>query len=319
MNDTYGAPARTGVPASASHSAEVREVYERVLAGASVRSRFVEVGGSDVHVLEKGDGPPVVLLHCPGGTAGFFLPLVEALDGVRAIAPDRPGQGLSDPIDLPKGRYREVAVAWVDRLLDTLELEAAALVGHSGGAMLALWYALARPERVGPLVLIAPPAVPKTRLALPIRLGSTPGVGELLSRLVPPSRKSVLQFTHHAANERATLATYPDQVDLMVAAGRDPVAVRVDRAELRAFVSPFALFTPSGVRRSARVRPAELRELAVPTLMVWGEHDPLGGVSVAQAVTDLMPHGQLAVLPTGHGPWLGEPALTAATIVDFVS
>jgi len=38
----------------------VRQVYERVLAGASVRSRYVEVAGDRVHLLEKSAGPPVV-------------------------------------------------------------------------------------------------------------------------------------------------------------------------------------------------------------------------------------------------------------------
>jgi pimeloyl-ACP methyl ester carboxylesterase len=184
--------------------------------------------------------------------------------------------------------------------------------------MWALWYALAHPDRIKRLVLLGPPAVPKTRCPLPIRLAATPGVGELLSRLAPPSPKSVLQFAHHAAREKVTLARYPDLVDLLVAGGRDPIADRVARAEFRVFVSPFALLSPSGVRRRSRVRPDELRQLAMPTLVIWGEQDPLGSVSVAQAATELIPHARLVVLPTGHGPWLGQPAQTAATVADFV-
>lgn len=317
MNIEYSAQTRAHTPVA--HSVELRQVYERVLAGSSVGSRYVEVGsGNQVHLLETGSGPPVVLLHSPGGAAGFFLPLLDELKGVRALTPDRPGQGLSDPIDLPRNRFRETAVAWLDRLLDTLELDAAPLLGHSGGAMWALWYALARPDRVTRLVLIAPPAVPKTRLALPIRMAATPGLGDLLSRLMPPSPKSVLQFAHHAAREKATLASYPNLVDLMVAEGRDPIADRVVRAEIRAVTSPFALLTPSGIPRRSRVGPDELRQLTMPTLVIWGEHDPLGGVSVARATTELIPHARLQVLPTGHGPWLGQPAQTAATVVDFV-
>ena len=56
----------------------------------------------------------------------------------------------------------------------------------------------------------------------------------------------------------------------------------------------------------------------MPTLMVWGEHDTLGSSSFAQAASDLNPHAQLVVLPTGHAPWLGRTAETAAAIVDFV-
>ena len=301
-----------------THPVEVRQVYDRVLAGSSVRGRHVEVGAGDrVHLLEKGDGPPVVLLHGTGNSAGFLLPLLHELHGVRAIAPDLPGVGLSDPVDLPADRYRETAVAWLDGLLDTLELDATTLVGHSGGGVWALWYALAHPGRVRRLVLIGPPALPKTRCPLPMRLVATPGVGTLLSRLAPPTPKSVLQLAR-VMGERTTLARRPDLIDLLVALGRDPVTDRAARAEIRLLVSPFALLSRSGFRGRSRLRPDELGQVAMPTLIVWGERDPLGGVPVAQAITDLIPHARLEVLPTGHGPWLGEPAKTAATIVDFV-
>ncbi len=246
-----------------THSVEVRQTYDRVLAGASVRRRYVEVGASGrVHLLEKGAGPPVVLLHGTGTSAGFFMPLLHELGGVRALAPDLPGVGLSDPIDLPRNRYRNTAVAWLDRLLDALGLDTTTLLGHSGGGVWALWYALAHPDRVEQLVL--------------------------------------------------------DLVDLLVAVGRDPIADRAVRAEFRVLVSPFALLSPSGFRRRSRVRPDELQQVAMPTLVLWGEQEPLGSVPVAETVTELIPHARLEVLPTGHGPWLGQPVQTAATVVDFV-
>ena len=117
-----------------AHSVEVRRAYERALARTSVCSRYVEMEpGNRVHLLETGAGPPVVLLHGTVDSAGFLLPLLNELDGVRALAPDLPARGLSDPLDLPRHRYRELAVAWLDGLLDSVELDAVALVGHSGG------------------------------------------------------------------------------------------------------------------------------------------------------------------------------------------
>lgn len=316
MDVVHEAQARAGEPVS--HSVEVRQVYERLLAKASVRSRYIELdAGSRVHLLDSGGGPPVVLLHGSGVGAGFFMPLLTELDGVRAVAPDRPGQGLSDSTDLPRSRFYKSAIGWLDHLLDALELDSTALLGHSAGGVLALRYALGHPDRVKRLVLVGPPALPKTRCPLPYRLIGTPGVGELLSRLAPPSPESALRFAKFMG-EASTLAGHPDLVDMFVAAGRDPVAASGTRAEVRVLVSPFALLSRSGFRRRARVRPDELRRLAMPTLLIWGEREPLGSVSVARGVTDLIPDARLEVLPTGHGPWLGHPAETAALVADFV-
>ena len=219
------------IPRIRSSSVEVQAAYERVLADTSVGSNFIEVGaGGRIHLLEKGDGPPLVLLHGTTASAGFFVPVLNELDGIRALAPDRPGHGLSDPIELPRDRFREAVVEWLDQLLDTLDVDAPALLGHSGGGIWALWYALARPDRVRRLVLIAPPALPGTRCPLPIRLMATPGLGELMSRLAPPSPKSMLRFAKFMG-EQQTLARHPELVDLFVATGRNPTADRVARAE----------------------------------------------------------------------------------------
>jgi pimeloyl-ACP methyl ester carboxylesterase len=310
---------KDGAPISNEDRTEVRRAYDRVLTGTSVRSRFVKLdAGGRVHLLEKGSGPKVVLLHGTGDSAGIFLPLLNEFQQVRALALDRPGNGLSDPVNLPRDGYRESAVAWLDQILDVLELDTAALLGHSGGGMWALWYALAHPERVERLILIGPPALLNTRCPLPMRLAATPRLGELLSRLLPPSPKSVLQFAHLAAREGETLGRYPDLIDLMVALRRDPIANRVTSEELRVFVSPFALISPSGFRRRSRVQPDELRRVGVPTLVMWGEHERLGSAAVAGAATELIPHARLEVLPTGHVPWLGQPAQTAAAVTEFM-
>ena len=97
-------------------------------------NRHVDVGAeARVHVLERGVGPPLVLLPGGGSFAGFFLPLLNQLQGIRALAPDRPGKGVSDPIALQRDFFRETAVGWLDRLLDALELDATAL-SPSGGS-----------------------------------------------------------------------------------------------------------------------------------------------------------------------------------------
>ncbi len=56
----------------------------------------------------------------------------------------------------------------------------------------------------------------------------------------------------------------------------------------------------------------------MPTLLIWGEREPHGGTAVARELTGLIPNARLQVLPTGHVPWLGWPAQTAAIVLDFI-
>jgi pimeloyl-ACP methyl ester carboxylesterase len=180
------------------------------------------------------------------------------------------------------------------------------------GGTWALWYALARPDRVRQLVLLgAAPLLPGTRIPPPLRVMATPLLGELLERLTKPSPKLVVRMMA-SMGEKDTIINYPDQIEALVAAGNDPVVSEVNLAELRAAISPF------GFRRPLRVQPDELRQLTVPTLLVWGDHDPIGAVKVAEATAKLLPNAQLEVLPAGHAPWLGNPDRTAELVSKFV-
>jgi pimeloyl-ACP methyl ester carboxylesterase len=268
--------------------------------------------GRRVHVIEAGDGAPVVFLHGSGTSSVSALSLLEHLEDVRLIALDRPGYGLSDPVDVPRERFRDAAVEFVDETVDALGLQSFALAGGSMGGTWALWYALAHPERVRRLALLgSAPLLPGTRAPAPLRVMAAPVVGDLLPRLVKPSAKMVVRMMS-SVGEGETIVRHPDLIDAMVAAGRDPIASATDRAELR------AILTPLGFRRSVRVHPSELQHLTVPTLLVWGDHDPVGPVDVAQAVASLIPEGHLEVVAAGHAVWLGDPKRISGLLCAFV-
>jgi len=296
-----------------AHSDEVLEVHERILGASSGRSRHIEVrSGRRVHVIEAGEGPPVVLLHGSSTSSLSLLPLLEHLEGVRAIAVDRPGFGLSEPAAVPRVRFRDAAIKFLDEVLDELGLETSALAGNSMGGTWALWYALARPERVRRLVLLgSAPLLPGTHVPAPLRVMAPPVVGDLLARVVKPNAKMVVRLMS-SMGEKDTIVRYPDLIEALVAAGNDPIASAVNLAELRAAISPF------GIRRSVRVHPDELRRLTVPTLVMWGDRDPVGAVKVAQATARLIPKAQLEVLPAGHVPYLGNPDRVCELLSRFV-
>jgi pimeloyl-ACP methyl ester carboxylesterase len=283
-----------------------------MLGASRARGRHIEVrSGPRVHVIEVGEGPPVLFLHGSSTSSLSLLPLLERLDDVRAIAVDRPGFGLSEPVHVPREQYREAAIEFIDDVVDELGLETSALAGNSMGGTWALWYALAHPERVRRLVLLgSAPLLPGTRVPAPLRVMAAPLLGNLLARVKPNAKRLVRLMS--SMGEKDTIVRYPDLIEALVAAGNDPMASAVNLAELRAAISPF------GFRRSLRVHPDELRRLTVPTLVLWGDQDPVGAVNVAQATAALVPNAQLEVLPAGHVPYLGNPERVSELLSRFV-
>jgi pimeloyl-ACP methyl ester carboxylesterase len=301
---------RDPVPA---HSGDCFEIHERMLGPSPAGSRYIDLrSGRRVHVIEVGEGPPVLFLHGSGTSSLSLLPVLERIEGVRAIAVDRPGFGLSEPVRVARERFRDAAVEFVDEVLHALELEASALAGNSMGGTWALWYALARPERVRRLVLLgSAPLLPGTSPPTPLRVMATPVVGDLLTHVAKPSPKRLVQLMS-SVGEKDTIVRYPDLIEALVAVGSDPIASAANLAELRAVISPL------GFRRSALVPGHELRRLAVATLLIWGNHDPVGAIDAARATAAAIPEARLEVLPAGHVPYLGHPERASELLSEFV-
>jgi pimeloyl-ACP methyl ester carboxylesterase len=52
---------------------------------------------------------------------------------------------------------------------------------------------------------------------------------------------------------------------------------------------------------------AELRQLAMPVLMIWGDEDPYGGPQLGRDANALIPNGRLEVIPGRHAPFPDDP------------
>ncbi|HET7106413.1 MAG TPA: alpha/beta hydrolase [Candidatus Acidoferrum sp.] len=121
------------------------------------RGQFIEVSGARIHYLDKGSGPPIVILHGLGGQMGnFTYALLDRLtDEFRVLLIDRPGSGYSRRAPGATGRLPEQA-AVIAEFIRKLGLQRTLLVGHSLGGAIALGVALDHPEAVKALALIAP-------------------------------------------------------------------------------------------------------------------------------------------------------------------
>src|SRR5918992_6360786 len=104
--------------AIAAHSAAVKAVHERILSRSPAKNRIIKTPTGGVHVIEVGDGPPVLLFNGSGPSALHMLPMLERIDGAWTIAVDRPGFGLSDPAEVPRSKFRPAAVEFVDGVMD---------------------------------------------------------------------------------------------------------------------------------------------------------------------------------------------------------
>jgi pimeloyl-ACP methyl ester carboxylesterase len=151
--------------------------------------RFITVDGVRLHYLEKGEGPPVVLIHGNVVTAEDFV-LSGVFDRVarnhRVIAFDRPGYGYSER---PQGSIW-TAIEQADLLqeaLDQLGIERPIVVGHSWGALVAMELALGQPDAVSGLVVLGGYYHPTLRADVPLVAGpAIPVFGDVLRYTVAP-------------------------------------------------------------------------------------------------------------------------------------
>jgi pimeloyl-ACP methyl ester carboxylesterase len=81
----------------------------------------------------------------------------------------------------------------------------------------------------------------------------------------------------------------------------------------------YDLISPFGYRPATRITPDDLRRLSVPTLMIWGDRDPVVPIEAARAAAQLIPEARLEVLPAGHVPQLGNPEQVADLLTAFAT
>lgn len=123
------------------------------LAAAGLERAVLETAAGRLVYWQGGEGPPLVLLHGSGDSAGTWAATArELVDEHRLLIPDLPGHGASEPAEgvLPFATI----VAGFEALLDAAQLDSPILAGNSMGAWLAMLQAHKDPARVARVVAI---------------------------------------------------------------------------------------------------------------------------------------------------------------------
>jgi pimeloyl-ACP methyl ester carboxylesterase len=264
-----------------------------------LRHHFVDVeDGGRIHVVERGQGSPLVLLHGIMLSSALWVhQLRDLADHHRVIAIDLRGHGQSLPGS--GGFGVELLASDVRAVLETLGIEHAVVVGHSMGGMVALQLAVNLPleerrRRIAGIVLTSTTAGPFATL---------PGWAGVVRATGPLTARALL------LGERFGAKALPSR-DLRwwvtrLGFGADAPAVQVR------FVEAMHRGTPS--RTLAGLIPslatfdlsARLGSLDVPILVVVGSHDHLTAPKLARRMAGALPEASLVELPRcGHMPML---------------
>ncbi len=268
--------------------------------GEPKTARFAALDGARVRYVDKGEGPPVVLVHGFASSLDTWDLVVPELSRThRVIALDLKGFGWTDR---PEGDYSPAAEAALTlKLLDQLGVKRAAFVAHSWGSSVTLALALAAPERVSRIALYDA-WVYEEQLPTTFLVARADGLGELLFAL----------FYDQRPDERIALAFHDKHLV------SEKLVEDVERALDRPGTSAAALASVRGQRFTEQQ--AKYHTIDKPTLLLWGREDVVTTVAMGERLARDLPHARLVVYPQcGHFPMIEARRQSNDELVKFLA
>ncbi len=242
------------------------------------------------------DLPPLVLLSSGGHDHHDFDELRAQLGEHTTIAVDWPAQGDSPALgEGPASAMRLADVA--EEVVAGLAPGGAIVAGNSVGGFAAARMAIRRHDLVRGLVVIDGGGFS----------GRSPATLAFCALMARPRLLRAIYPAFTAAYMRARTDADRRARATALATTRDPVALRALSELWRSFASPEHDLRPHA------------GEIAVPTLLVWGRHDPVIPVRVGRRVQRLIGGSRLVVLDTGHVPHTSDPRAVAGAVLELAA
>ena len=291
-------------------------------------SKFIAIQGMQAHVLESdkcdvyrsrssidqaliaGKSLPeaIVLLHGTSASLHTWQGWTKELsDEYCVVSMDLPGFGLTGPYTDESTKYSSANYAkFVVQVLNSLHLKQApqlTLAGNSLGGKIAWRTAILYPEYVQKLILIDAAGYPSTPKHIPLgfKLAKYPALTPVLSRILP--REVV---------KKSILSVYADDT-------------KVDEALVDRY---YDLTLRQGNRKALNRRlrdtdnesdPAQIKQLDLPTLIIWGAQDDLIPVENAALFHKDIANSQLKIFDDlGHVPHEEDSVATVKVAKNFL-
>jgi len=264
---------------------------------AELKHRDVVVYGQNIHYAEAGSGPPLVLLHGLWGGLNEWEPVIATLsESHRVIVMDFIGFHGSDK---PGVQYHNALLSqYLAGFIDALNIENVLLMGHAMGANTATYTAVHHPENLSALVLIdgAGYRNPDRDLSQPL------SAGQLRFRRVATG--STLASTRGLLERR--VADKSIITDAWVA---EAYSLWVNSARAIGDM----LFEGGDLTEE------EMRQIRLPTLVVWGAEDKVFPVENAQRLAADIDGAEIRVIEgSGHLPQIEKSLAFLDAVLPFL-
>lgn len=247
----------------------------------------VVVNGLLTNYEIEGSGPAtILLLHGWGdNSAGLKGLRGELAKNWRVVTPDLPGFGASEAPKKVWGLddYAEFCA----NLLDKLNIETTAVIGHSNGGAIAIRGLASNKLKASKLVLLASAGIRGESKNRNLALRYAAKTGKQVSKVLPKSAQKSLR--------RKVYQTIGS--DMLVAEHMQESFKKVISDDVRAGAA----------------------KITIPSLLIYGENDEQAPPRYGRIFHELMPHSELELIPeAGHFVHLDASADVTNSIADFL-
>ncbi len=274
--------------------------------------RHVSIHGHEVGYRRVGEGHDnaVLLIHGLAGSSKTWDAVMPLLaDHADVIAPDLLGHGESAK---PSGDYSLGAFASGLRdFLAVLDVKRVTIVGHSFGGGVAMQLAYQHPELLDRLVLVGSGGLGR-EVSWLLRMLSLPGFEYVMPLAMP---KPVVDLGTGVGRELSRRGLRSERLGEMWRA----YSSLAGASNRKAFVRTMrGVIEPTGQTIDATDR--LYLAARVPTMLVWGDRDPIIPVAHAHAAHEAIEGSRLEIMEKlGHFPHVEDPERFAALLIDFIT